>query len=111
MTLQKQYFLCKKYKCSFIKDVLFVNINSFLSKILKSSILLILKDKISLQNIPKNHFVSIITIQRIMKYGHKELFASKKTLPKVLSWLNLNQQKILSTQHLLSLCLQLIENY
>lgn len=78
-------FLYKKCKCSFTKDVSFIKRNSFLSKNSKLSILLGLKDKISLNAIAKGHFVSITTVQRIMDHGYKALFVSKKTLPKILS--------------------------
>ncbi|WP_211493315.1 MULTISPECIES: transposase, partial [unclassified Fusobacterium] len=58
--------------------------NSFLSKNLKLSILLRLKDKISLKDIAKEHFVSITIVQRIMNHGYKDLFVSKNTLSEVL---------------------------
>lgn len=84
IALQKQRFLCKDCKRSFMEDVSLVGRNSFLSKNLKLSILLKLKEKKSLKDIAKEHCVSVTTVQRIMNDGYKDLFVSKNTLPEAL---------------------------
>lgn len=67
-----------------MQDVSFVKRNSSISKNIKLSILLRLKDKISLKDIAKEHNVSIPTVQRIMDEGYKEPHISKNILPRVL---------------------------
>ena len=84
IALKKQRFLCKECKHTFMQDTTFVKRNSSISKSIKISILLKLKDKISLKDIAKEHNVSITTVQRIMNEGYRDLTIPKKTLPKVL---------------------------
>lgn len=84
IALRKQRFLCKKCKHTFMQDVSFVKRNSSISKNVKLSILLRLKDKVSLKDIAKEHDVSIPTVQRIMDEGYKEPHISKNILPRVL---------------------------
>lgn len=66
-----------------MQDVSFVKRNSSISKNIKLSILLRLKDKISLKDIAKEYNVSIPTVQRIMDEGYKEPHISKNILPKL----------------------------
>ena len=86
LELKKQRFYCKACETTFIAETREVNRSCFIVNAVKQSIAVESQDKISMKDLAKRHFVSPVTVTRIIEQFANSFRISFQSLPEHLSF-------------------------
>lgn len=86
LELKKQRFYCKACETTFIAETREVNRSCFIVNAVKQSIAVESQDKISMKDLAKRHFVSPVTVTRIIEQFASSFRINFQSLPKHLSF-------------------------
>lgn len=84
LRLNRQRFKCKECGCTFSAQTSIVDKGHYIAKSVIHSIALDLKNRISMKDIAKRHFVSSKTIERVLKSYRPQMKMNFSWLPRVL---------------------------